>query len=145
MRKTVTLLIEDSFADQKMTIRSLEESKIVTDLRIVDDGEEALQYLYREEKYADEELSPRPDIILLDLNLPKVDGRDILKKLKADDNLKSIPVIVLTTSEAEKDVLESYDLGINSYIIKPINFYQFHKCIQELSNYWFNLVTLPSK
>jgi CheY-like chemotaxis protein len=115
-----------------------------TELRIVEDGEEALEYLRREGAYADPETSPRPDLMLLDLNMPRMNGRELLKTLKDDPDLDRIPVCVLTTSEQEADILRSYDLGCNSYIQKPVEMDQFMNAVRKLGQYWFDVVTLPS-
>ncbi len=144
LKRAVILLAEDDPGDQELTRRALQYDIVRTDLRIVSDGEEALAYLYRQGKYADPEQSPRPDLVLLDLNMPRLNGREVLERLKGDSALSQIPVVVLTTSQEEIDVLRSYDLGCNSYIQKPVDVDRFMKAIRQLGNYWFEVVTLPS-
>ena len=141
-RNAVILLVEDDPEDQELTRRALRTSKLHNELYVVNDGEEALDYLYRREAYEDPKTSPRPDLILLDLNMPKLDGRAVLERIKSDDKLKSIAVVVLTTSSQEEDILRSYDLGVNSYISKPVRMDGFIKAIQDLERYWLNLVVL---
>ncbi len=115
-----------------------------TDLRIANNGEEALEYLQRQGRYAEPGAAPRPDLILLDLNMPKRNGREVLKEIKADEELCRIPIVVLTTSEQEADIVQSYDLGCSSYIQKPVDIDQFIAVVRRLGNYWFEIVTLPS-
>ncbi len=144
MERTATvLLVEDDPADQALTRRALEESKLVVDLRIVDTGEAALEYLRREGEFVERGAAPRPDIVLLDLNLPGLDGRDVLREIRADEELRRLPVIALTTSKQEQDILKTYDLGVNSYIAKPVEMEEFITTLRELGNYWFRLVMLP--
>lgn len=138
------LLVEDDPGDQELTRRALSGDSMNADLRIVDDGEAALDYLKRDGAYADPESAPRPDLILLDLNMPRMNGRELLKHLKACGDLGRIPVVVLTTSEQEADILRSYDLGCNSYIQKPVEMSQFVKEVRQLGHYWFDVVTLPT-
>ena len=128
-----------------MTKRALRGSKMRNSLYIANDGEEALDYMYRRGAYENPKSSPRPDLILLDLNMPKLDGRAVLKQIKSDPELRQIPVIVLSTSSQEEDILRSYDLGVNSYITKPTHMDGFIKAIQEIESYWFNLVVLAKK
>jgi CheY-like chemotaxis protein len=137
------LLIEDDPGDQELTRRALTKGVIKTDLRIVSDGEEALDYLNHGGRYADADAAPTPDVILLDLNMPKLDGREVLRRVKADPRLKRIPVIMLTTSRRESDILRSYNLGCNSFVTKPVEVDDFITAIGELGEYWFELVTLP--
>ena len=139
----VILLAEDDPGDQELTRRALEEGKIKNHLYIVEDGEEALEYLYRRGKYADPSTSPRPDLILLDLNMPKIDGRQVLERIKHDDDLRSIAVVVLTTSKQEEDIVRSYEMGVNSFITKPVEMDKFVKVIMTLEEYWFKIVRLP--
>ena len=120
-KPAVILLAEDDRGDQELTRRALEEGKIRNDLRVVEDGEEALAYLYRRGKYKDPATSPRPDLLLLDLNLPRVDGREVLERVRADSKLRRMAVVVLTTSRQEEDILRSYELGCNSFITKPVS------------------------
>ena len=143
-RRITILLAEDDPGDQELTRRALRDDLVRTDLRVVEDGEQALEYLRREGAYADPADSPRPELILLDLNMPRMNGRELLKILKADPDLGRIPVVVLTTSEQEADILRSYDLGCNSYIQKPVEMDQFVAAVQKLGQYWFDVVTLPT-
>jgi len=136
------LLVEDSKADARLTKEALLESKLKVNLEIVYDGEEALFYLKREGKYSN---AKRPDLILLDLNLPKKDGKEVLKELKEDIDLRKIPVVVLTISKSEKDILKSYDLGANCFITKPVDLEQFMIVVNSIENFWFTIVKLPSK
>lgn len=136
--------MEDDPGDQELTRRALQNERSRADLRIVDDGEEALLYLRREERFSGPSCAPRPDLILLDLNMPRMNGRELLQILKKDPDLGRIPVVVLTTSEQETDILRSYDLGCNSYIKKPVDMKQFVSAVQQFGNYWFDVVTLPA-
>ena len=137
------LMAEDDPEDRMIAKDGFEESKLANDLRFAEDGEELMDYLYRRGKYSDPELSPRPGLILLDLNMPRKDGREALAEIKADPKLRSIPVIVLTVSKAEEDILRSYDLGANSYITKPVTFGDLVEALKALSLYWFEIVELP--
>ncbi len=137
------LMAEDDPEDRMIAKDGFEESKLANDLRFVEDGEELMDYLYRRGKYSDPELSPRPGLILLDLNMPRKDGREALAEIKADPKLRSIPVIVLTVSKAEEDILRSYDTGANSYITKPVTFEGLVEALKALSLYWFEIVELP--
>ncbi len=142
--KLITILMADDDEDDRMmTKEALEEAKLANDLRFVVDGEELLDYLYRRGKYTDPADSPRPGLILLDLNMPKKDGREALKEIKADPNLKRIPIVVMTTSQAEVDIYRSYDLGVNSFITKPVSFEGLVYVIAMLAQYWFQIVQLP--
>jgi len=134
------LLVEDSPSDADLTLEALREAKVSNHVSIVEDGVEALKFLRRQGKHAG---APRPDLILLDLNLPRKDGREVLAKIKADDNLKTIPVVVLTTSSAEQDVLEAYKYHANCYITKPVDFAQFLNVVRTIESFWLMLVTLP--
>ena len=134
------LLVEDNPGDIRLTIEALKESKIINNLNIVYDGTEAIEFLTKQGKYKDKS---RPDLILLDLNLPKKDGREVLAEIKADDNLKPIPVVILTTSEADEDILKTYQLHANCYITKPVNIDQFIKVVKSVGNFWFSIVKLP--
>jgi CheY-like chemotaxis protein len=136
------LLVEDDPGDVELTREGLAAGKLHVNLHTVDDGLQALSYLRREEPYAD---SVRPDIILLDLNLPRMDGRETLKEIKADACLRSIPVVVLTTSEADTDILKCYDLGASCYITKPVGFDAFLKVVKSLEDFWFTVVKMPPK
>lgn len=133
------LLIEDNPGDVRMTQEVLKESNILNKMYAVGDGVEAMAFLRREGKYAD---APRPDIILLDLNLPRKDGHEVLAEVKSDDDLKRIPVVVLTISEAEDDILKSYDLHGNCYITKPIDFKEFIKVVKSIEDFWLTIVKL---
>jgi two-component system, chemotaxis family, response regulator Rcp1 len=134
------LLVEDNPGDVRLTREALKEGKISNDLNVVGDGVEALAYLRREGRYAAAE---RPDLILLDLNLPKKDGREVLQEIKVDGDLKKIPVVVLTTSAAERDVLKAYDLHANCYITKPVDLEQFIRVVQLIEDFWLTIVKLP--
>jgi CheY-like chemotaxis protein len=141
-RPVEILLVEDNDGDVGLIEEVLEEAKIRNILHVAKDGEEAILFLHGEEKFSG---SPRPDIILLDLNLPKKDGREVLREIKEDDNLKNIPVVVLTTSGAEKDVIRAYELHANAYVTKPLDFDQFMKVIEYIANFWLEIVKLPTK
>ncbi|MBW4683933.1 MAG: response regulator [Komarekiella atlantica HA4396-MV6] len=134
------LLVEDNPGDAQLTRIALEDSKISIHLNVVEDGVEAMAFLRKQEKYA---TAAHPDIVLLDLNLPKKDGREVLAEIKTDINLKRIPVVVLTTSQAEEDILKAYNLAANCYITKPVDFDQFVKIVQSIENFWFAIVKLP--
>ncbi|ODH01194.1 response regulator [Nostoc sp. KVJ20] len=134
------LLVEDNPGDAQLTRIALEDSKISIHLNVVEDGVEAMAFLRKQDKYAK---VPHPDIILLDLNLPRKDGREVLAEIKGDENLKRIPVVVLTTSQAEEDILKAYNLCANCYITKPVDFDQFVKIVQSIENFWFAIVKLP--
>jgi len=136
------LLVEDNEGDIGLIEEVFEEAKIRNILHVAKDGEEAMLFLRGEERFSG---SPRPDIILLDLNLPKKDGREVLKEIKEGEDLKNIPVVILTTSGAEKDVLKAYDLHANAYITKPLDFNQFMKVIESIENFWLEIVKLPMK
>ncbi|MGJ5676248.1 MAG: response regulator [Nostochopsis sp.] len=141
---TVTILMADDDEDDYMLVReALAESRLVIDLRIVRDGEELMDYLYRHDQYADPNISPHPGLILLDLNMPKKDGREALREIKNDPELRSIPVVVLTTSKAEEDIYRSYNLGANSFIIKPVTFAALVEVMKAIGKYWFEIVELP--
>jgi chemotaxis family two-component system response regulator Rcp1 len=144
-KPAVILLVEDDRGDQELTRRALQEGKVRNDLRIAEDGEEALAYLFRRGKYKDPTASPRPDLLLLDLNLPRVDGREVLERVRADAKLRRMAVVVLTTSRQEEDILRSYELGCNSFITKPADMNQFIRVIQALEEYWFQVSALPPK
>jgi CheY-like chemotaxis protein len=139
------LLVEDDQGDQELTRRALQESKIRNELHVAKDGEEALAYLFRCGKFKDPATSPRPDLLLLDLNLPRVDGRQVLERVRADSKLRRMAVVVLTTSRQEEDILRSYELGCNSFITKPVDMNQFMQAIHTLEEYWFQVVVLPPK
>jgi chemotaxis family two-component system response regulator Rcp1 len=134
------LIVEDNPGDVRLTQEGLKEGKVLNNLHVAEDGEEAMAFLRREGKYAD---APRPDLILLDLNLPGKDGREVLAEIKADKDLRRIPVVVLTVSKAEEDILKTYDLNANCYITKPINLDQFIKVVKSIEEFWLTIVTLP--
>jgi two-component system, chemotaxis family, response regulator Rcp1 len=134
------LLVEDNPADVRLTKEALKEDKLHNNLNVVKDGVEALAYLRREGHF---EKAVRPDLILLDLNLPKKDGREVLKEIKEDEDLRCIPVVVLTVSEAEGDILRSYDLHANCYITKPLDLNQFSKVVKSIQDFWLTIVKLP--
>jgi chemotaxis family two-component system response regulator Rcp1 len=136
------LLVEDNPADVRLTTEALKEEKIYNKLHVVSDGVEAIAFLRRQGKYAK---AVRPDLILLDLNLPKKDGREVLKEIKGDDNLKAIPVVVLTVSQSEEDIFKSYNLHANCYITKPVDLKQFIKVIRSVQEFWLTIVKLPPK
>lgn len=122
---------------------ALKESRLVNDIRFVEDGEELLEYLQQRGRYADHDNAPRPGLILLDLNMPRMDGREALQRIKNDPELRRIPVVILTTSKAEEDIYRSYDLGVNSFIIKPVTFESLVNIMRVLERYWFEIVEIP--
>jgi two-component system response regulator len=141
IRPVEILLVEDNPADILMTREAFEQAKMINTIHVVEDGVQAMSFLRREGEYAS---SPRPDLILLDLNLPRKNGREVLAEIKADATLKTIPVAVLTTSNAERDVLESYGSHANCYIVKPVQFENFVRAALNIQSFWFSVVTLPS-
>ena len=143
-RKPITILMaDDDDEDRMMTKKAWDNSRLANDLRFVEDGEELMEYLGRRGEYADPASSPRPGLILLDLNMPKMDGREALREIKATPELRRIPIVVLTTSKAEEDIFRSYDLGANSFISKPVTFDRLVAIIQQIGTYWFELVETP--
>ena len=134
------LLVEDNPGDVRLTKEALKEGRILNNVSVVGDGVEALLFLRRQGKYAE---APQPDLILLDLNLPKKDGREVLAEIKADPNLRRIPVVVLTTSSAEEDILRTYDLHANCYITKPVDLEQFLRLVKSIEDFWVTIVRLP--
>ena len=136
------LLVEDNPGDVRLTKEALKEGKVANKINVVMDGMEAMAFLHREGKYAN---APKPDLILLDLNLPKKNGREVLSEIKMDSRLKCIPVVVLTSSQAEKDIVMTYNLHANCYITKPVDFGQFIDVVKSIENFWFNVVKLPPK
>lgn len=143
---SITVLMADDDPDDRMMTREAwAEAHLVNELRFVEDGEELMDYLCRRGRYGDPASSPRPDLILLDLNMPRKDGREALQEIRSDPDLKSIPVVILTTSKAEEDILRTYDLGANSFIIKPVTFASLVEVVRTLSSYWFKMVELPVK
>ncbi len=134
------LLVEDNPGDVRLTREAMRDAKMRNTIRIVTDGVEALAFLRREGQYAD---APRPDVILLDLNLPKKDGREVLAEIKTDPNLRRIPVVILTTSEAEEDILKAYDLHANAYVAKPVDLDKFITVVKSIEDFWLEIVKLP--
>ncbi len=141
MKPVNVLLVEDNPAHSDLAIEALNDAKMHVDINVVDTGEKAMQFLYREGEYNN---AARPDLVLLDLNLPGIDGREVLFRIKNDPNLKCLPVVILTTSNSENDILISYNCHANCYIKKPVSFEQFYKAIHQLSDFWFALVKLPA-
>ena len=139
-RPAEVLLVEDSPGDVRLTREALKEGKVRNNLSVVSDGVEAMEFLRREGKYAQ---APRPDIVLLDLNMPRKDGREVLAEMKSDESLKRIPVVILTTSEAEQDILKTYDLHANCYLTKPVDLEQFITVVKSIEDFWLTIVTLP--
>lgn len=143
-RKKITILLADDDEDDRLlTEEALHESRLANDLHMVEDGEELMDYLHRRGKFALLEEDSRPGLILLDLNMPKMDGREALRAIKSNASLRQIPVIVLTTSKAEEDIYRTYDLGANSYITKPVLFESLVRVMKDLGTYWFEIVELP--
>ena len=140
VRPIEILLVEDSPSDAEFTAEALKEAKVRNHLSLVEDGVQAMEFLHRQGRYTQ---APRPDLIMLDLNLPRKDGREVLAELKADEKLKTIPVVVLTTSSAEQDVLRAYNLHANCYITKPVDFNQFLEVVRSIESFWLFVVTLP--
>ncbi|MDD2901606.1 MAG: response regulator [Syntrophales bacterium] len=136
------LLVEDNPGDVRLTKEALKEGKVVNNLHTVEDGEEAMAFLRRQGPYAQ---VTRPDLILLDLNLPKKSGREVLAEIKEDSDLRRIPVVILTVSEAEQDIIKSYNLHANCYITKPVNLEQFMEVVQSIENFWLTVVMLPPR
>ncbi|HZS08068.1 MAG TPA: response regulator [Blastocatellia bacterium] len=144
--RSITILVADDDPDDRVLIReALEESRLANDLRFVEDGEELMDYLSHQGRYASPGAAPRPGLILLDLNMPRKDGREALREIKGDPRLRSIPIVVLTTSKAEEDIYRTYDLGVNSFITKPVTFDSFVELIRILGRYWFEIVELPAE
>jgi CheY-like chemotaxis protein len=134
------LLVEDSPSDTDLTLEALKDFKVRNHVSVVEDGVLALQFLRRQGPYAE---APRPDLIMLDLNLPRKDGREVLAEIKADEGLKTIPIVVLTTSRADQDILRAYQLNANCYITKPVDFNQFLEVVRSIESFWLFVVTLP--
>ncbi len=134
------LLVEDNPADVRLTREALQDAKVLNALHVVEDGVEALEFLHKEGRYVE---SPSPDLILLDLNLPKKDGREVLAEIKQNEKWKDIPVVVLTTSRAEEDIVRSYNLHANAYVTKPVDLRQFLEAIRVIEEFWLAVVTLP--
>jgi CheY-like chemotaxis protein len=140
IRPIEILLVEDNPGDVRLTLEALKEGKVLNKLHVVKDGVEAIEFLNRQKKFSK---AVRPDLILLDLNLPKKDGREVLAEIKNDPNLRRIPVVVLTTSKSEQDILESYDQHANCYITKPVDLNQFMEVIRSIEDFWLTIVNLP--
>jgi len=142
--EAITILVADDDPEDCMLLReAFEESRLVNDLRFVVDGQELVDYLHRQGRYADPCDSPRPGLILLDLNMPRKDGREALEEIKGCPDLRQIPIIVLTTSKAEEDIFRTYDLGVNSYVAKPVTFESLVDIVKTLGRYWMGIVQLP--
>jgi two-component system, response regulator len=143
--RTITILLADDDPDDRMlTQDAFVESRLRNTLDMVEDGEELMDYLHSRGKYCGEQARPRPGLILLDLNMPRKDGREALKEIKSCPELRSIPVVVLTTSKAEEDVLRTYDLGVNSFVVKPVTFDALVDVLKTIGKYWLEMVELPS-
>lgn len=140
MKLIEILIVEDNPGDVELAREALDTNKIRNNLHVAEDGEEALKFLRKEGEYND---VPRPDLILLDLNLPKKDGREVLKEIKDDSSLRLIPVVILTSSNAEEDILRSYNLHANCYVTKPLDFNQFLKVVEAIKDFWLGIVVLP--
>ena len=142
--KLITILVADDDADDRlMAQEALEECRLANQVRFVENGVELLSYLRREGKYADPKVAPSPGLILLDLNMPKMDGREALREIKADPTLRRIPIVVMTTSKAEEDIYRTYDLGVSSYVTKPVSFEGLVEVMKAIGQYWFSIVMLP--
>ncbi len=141
----VILLAEDDDEDLEMTLEALKKNRLGNDIRIARDGEEVMDYLRRQGAHGNDADAPKPGLILLDLNMPKKDGRETLAEIKSDAELRSIPVIVLTTSKADEDIVRSYDLGVNSFITKPVSFAGLAEAMRVVTEYWFEIVELPTR
>jgi CheY-like chemotaxis protein len=139
METTEILFIEDNDNDIQLTLRALRKRNLTNQIHIIKDGEEALEYIFSMGKYSGRDITVKPKLILLDLKLPKVDGLEILKQVKSDERTKSIPVVMLTSSREENDMIQSYNYGVNSYIVKPINFNKFSEAVASLGLYWLLL------
>ncbi|MBT9317488.1 response regulator [Leptothoe spongobia] len=144
-KPVIILMADDDEDDRLFTQEALAENRIVNDLYFVEDGEDLMDYLYQRGKYSEPGIAPRPTLILLDLNMPRKDGREALQEIKHDPELRSIPVVVLTTSKAEEDILRTYDLGASSFITKPVDFQSMVDIMENLGTYWFQIVHLPDE
>lgn len=142
-RSVVILIADDDDDDRMMAKEALEENRLANEIRFVVDGEDLTDYLNSRGKYTEPGSAPRPGLILLDLNMPRKDGREALKEIKSDPELRQIPIIVLTTSKAEEDIFRTYDLGVNSFITKPVSFTALAEVMKTLAKYWFEIVELP--
>jgi CheY-like chemotaxis protein len=139
----VILIADDDEEDRMLVKEALEENKLMNILQFVENGEELMAYLYNKDKYQNKNKFPRPGLILLDLNMPKKDGREALREIKDDPELKTIPIVILTTSKAEEDIFKTYNLGVSSFITKPVTFSSLVEIMKTLSKYWFEIVELP--
>ena len=144
-RPFVILMADDDADDRMLAREALEESRLANELHVVEDGEQLLDYLHRRGRFAPPADAPRPGLILLDLNMPRKDGREALQEIKADPELRRIPIVVLTTSKAEEDICRTYDVGANSYITKPVTFEGLVDVVRALGRYWFEIVALPAE
>lgn len=143
-KRSLTVLVADDDEDDRSLIKKAwDKSRVASDLRFVEDGEELIEYLTFASRYSDPASAPRPALILLDLNMPRKDGREALREIKANPELRQIPIVILTTSQADEDILRSYDLGANSYITKPVTFGALVDVFQVLGKYWIEIVDLP--
>ncbi|MBA9079222.1 MULTISPECIES: response regulator [Rufibacter] len=143
-KRTIVILIADDDAEDRMLVKeALEENRLTNEIQFVENGEELLDYLHNKGRFSDKNQYPTPGLILLDLNMPKKDGREALKEIKSDEHLRVIPVVVLTTSKAEEDILRTYDLGVSSFITKPVTFAALVDVMKTLTKYWFEIVELP--
>lgn len=143
-KRPIIILVADDDAEDRMLVKeALEESRLTNLIQFVENGEELMDYLHHRGRFGDKEKHPTPGLILLDLNMPKKDGREAMKEIKSDEHLRMIPVVVLTTSKAEEDVLRTYDLGVSSFIVKPVTFTALVDVMKTLSKYWFEIVELP--
>ena len=143
-RRPIIILMADDDAEDRMLVKdALDESRLTNQMQFVENGEELMDYLHNRSKFSDKAKYPAPGLILLDLNMPKKDGREALKEIKGDEHLKVIPVVVLTTSKAEEDILRTYNLGVSSFITKPVTFSALVDVMRTLSKYWFEIVELP--
>ena len=143
-QKSIVILIADDDAEDRMLVKdALDEGRLKNDIHFVENGEELVDYLHNRGKFSDKDKYPTPGLILLDLNMPKKDGREALKEIKNDPHLRLIPVVVLTTSKAEEDILRTYDMGVSSFITKPVTFTALVDVMKTLSKYWFEIVELP--
>jgi len=141
----VVLLVEDNPADQQLTIRAFKKGRVNTNLQIAGDGVIAMDYLLGKGKFEDRATFPIPDLILLDINMPRKDGKQVLQEIREHDKLRIIPVIMLTTSDQEKDIIDSYNMGVNAYISKPVRIKDFMQVVDKLEDFWFALNTMPPK
>jgi CheY-like chemotaxis protein len=143
---SIVILVADDDAEDRMLVKdALDESRLANQVHFVEDGEELMDYLRNQGKYSDKTKYPSPGLILLDLNMPRKDGREAVKEIKSDPNLRIIPIVVLTTSKAEEDILKTYDLGVSSFITKPVTFSSMVEIMRTLGKYWFEIVELPHK